>query len=81
MITAGQKHELKTEVNRLNRHLKLILQNHDYSGDMIPVSPDCEVLQNEYFKELLAKRQMLFKVLGILDLRFESGFKLLPQNL
>ena len=81
MLTAGQKHALKTEVNRLNRHLRIILQNHDYSGDMIPASPDCEILQNEYFKELLVQRQMLWKVLGILDLHFEEGFKLLPRPL
>lgn len=80
MITAGERHELKTEVNRLNTHLRIILQNHNHTGDMIPISPDCAVLKNEYFKELLAKRQMLWKVLSIFNLRFEEDFKLLPLN-
>ena len=81
MLTAGQKHALKTEVNRLNSSLTTKLKKYGHSGDIIPIQAYQPIYRNDYFKELLVQRQMLWKVLGILDLHFEEGFKLLPRPL
>lgn len=77
MITAGERHELKTEVKRLNADLTDILRDYGHAGDVIPPSQDLPIRTNVLFADLLSKRQMLSKVLSIFNLRFEEGFKLI----
>lgn len=78
MATKRERCQLREEIRKLNTRLRIALEDYGCVGDSIPLSTDLPVNKNIYFRELLAKRQMLSKVLGILSLRAEAHFELLP---